>query len=417
VVQEFVLARDVQMIIGNTVIPLHLFDAAVNAIHDARGHMDQWERTDYAQQESRANASLMSQLFSYRKRYALSRKQPCSQNDKTIGVSLASYLVDSLQGRQCEDARDRVYAMLALTEDNFDIRPDYTVPLPTLLCDFAKQSLLSGDLAILCGSGLRPDHNSRLVSFAPSVEDWSGMPIPLDVHKLGFFASPNYPVRVGRTSHGNVSIAGVQIDHVFRVADFNFLGLHSLQEVQPVETMSYQEQQFHSWYMNTETKHVSHAESWPDRASELRGTLPFPCCYTAVSSGVSTFHRLLDLDQGSERHTLAPWYSRMASHKSRVIFDTRAGFLGLGPHWMQPDDCVVIFDGGKTPFILRKHPGSDDGHGLMWKLVGQCFLLDWMDGNYFGHTVVDEMPKSETGPEENAGAKEKFLVRESFVMC
>jgi hypothetical protein len=412
-----VLARDVQMIIGNTVIPLHLFDAAVNAIHDVRGHLDRHDKTEYEHQEARTNASLMSQLFSYRERYALSRKQPCSRNGKTLGISLASYLVDFLQGRQCKDARDRVYAMLALTEDNFDLRPDYTVLLSTLLCDFAKRSLRSGDLAILNGSGLRPNHNSRLVSFAPSVEDWSGMPIPLDVTSLGFSASPNYPVRVDCTSYGNISIAGVQVDHVFRVTDIDSLDLGNLETLN-IEHETYCEaRKFHSWYINTETKHVSNAWSWPDRASELRGTLPFPRCYAAVSSGVSTFHRLLDLDQGSESYALASLYSRMASHKSRVIFDTRAGFLGLGPHWMQPGDCVVIFDGGKTPFILRKHPGSDDGHRLMWNLVGQCFLLDWMDGNYFGHTVVDEMPKTETSPEENTGARKKFLVRESFVMC
>jgi hypothetical protein len=412
-----VLARDVQMIIGNTVIPLHLFDAAVNAIHDARGHLDQRDGTGYGQQESRANASLMSQLFSYRKRYAISRKQLCPRNGKTIGVSLASYLVDSLQGRQCKDARDRVFAMLALAEDKFDIQPDYTVPLSTLLCGFAKRSLLSGDLAILNGSGLRPNHNSRLVSFAPSVEDWSGMPIPLDVPRLGFCASPNYPVCVQHTSRGDISIAGVQVDHVFRVIDIHSLDLHCPQDLSVREELEYQTRKFHSWYMDTETEHVSHAGSRPDRASELRDTLPFPRCYATRPSGASTFHRLLDLDQGSSGYARASWYSSMASHKNRVIFDTRAGFLGLGPHWMQPGDCVVIFDGGKTPFILRKHPGSDDEHGLMWNLVGQCFLLDWMDGNYFGHTVVDEMPKSETGPEENTGARKKFLVREYFVMC
>jgi hypothetical protein len=393
---------------------LHLFESAVNAIHDACGHLYRWDGTDYGQQESRTNASLMSQLFSYRERYALSRKQSCSRNGRTIGVSLASYLIDSLQGRQCKDARDRVFAMLALTEDKFDIQPDYTVPLSTLLCDFAKRSLLSGDLAILNVSGLRPNHNSQLVSFAPSVEDWSGMPIPLDVPRLGFFASPNYPVRVECTSHGNISIAGVQVDHVFRVTDIHSPDLHCLEDVPYGDRMNYQAREFYSWYMNTETKHVSHAGSWPDRASELRGTLPFSRCY---KSEVRTFHRLLDLGQGSVRHEHPSWYSSMPSHKSRVNFDTRAGFLGLGPDWMQPGDCVVIFDGGKTPFILRKHPGSDDEHGLMWNLVGQCFLLDWMDGNYFGHTVVDEMPKMETCPEENTGARKKFLVRESFVMC
>lgn len=40
-----------------------------------------------------------------------------------------------------------------------------------------------------------------------------------------------------------------------------------------------------------------------------------------------------------------------------------------------------------------------------------------MDGKYLGHTVVDEVPELETGAEEDAQEENKFLLRESFVLC
>jgi hypothetical protein len=85
---------------------------------------------------------------------------------------------------------------------------------------------------------------------------------------------------------------------------------------------------------------------------------------------------------------------------------------------MQPDDQVVMFDGGATPFIIRKYDKKDADGFQMWKLVGDCFLLGWMDGSYCGFAVVDELPpKAKTKEEQAARTDEKFLVRERFVLC
>ena len=70
---------------------------------------------------------------------------------------------------------------------------------------------------------------------------------------------------------------------------------------------------------------------------------------------------------------------------------------------MAPGDQVVIFDGGKTPFIFRNAVNEDGEHSNTWKLLGDCFLLGWMYGDYFGHTVVDEMPPKPKDNEDAAG--------------
>jgi hypothetical protein len=83
---------------------------------------------------------------------------------------------------------------------------------------------------------------------------------------------------------------------------------------------------------------------------------------------------------------------------------------------MQPDDQVVIFDGGVTPIILRKLPSEDGGASKKWQLVGDCLLLGWMDGDYFGHTVVDELPAKTDGEEQGSTDGAKYLVRDWFVL-
>ena len=68
--------------------------------------------------------------------------------------------------------------------------------------------------------------------------------------------------------------------------------------------------------------------------------------------------------------------------RDRVLFMTSSGYLGLGPKFMKPQDRIVIFDGAETPYALRPY-GND------YKVVGPCFVHGWMDGNYFGHAVLD----------------------------
>lgn len=80
--------------------------------------------------------------------------------------------------------------------------------------------------------------------------------------------------------------------------------------------------------------------------------------------------------------------------RARKIFITEQGYLGLGPQSLQRGDQVVIFDGAEVPFVLRKH-GAD------WKILGQCYLHGWMDGNYFGHAIIDPFSQNNDNAYEN----------------
>lgn len=59
--------------------------------------------------------------------------------------------------------------------------------------------------------------------------------------------------------------------------------------------------------------------------------------------------------------------------KDRRFFVTAAGYMGLGPRCMEPEDIVVVLRGGGCPFILRK---KLDGY----QLIGQAYVHDIMHG-------------------------------------
>ncbi|KAK3626292.1 hypothetical protein LTR56_019869 [Elasticomyces elasticus] len=58
-----------------------------------------------------------------------------------------------------------------------------------------------------------------------------------------------------------------------------------------------------------------------------------------------------------------------------ALFTTALGFFGLGPTFMWPGDCVAVLFGGKAPFVLR--PTGKLGE---YTLVGQCYVHGIMDG-------------------------------------
>ncbi|OAL02885.1 hypothetical protein IQ06DRAFT_303523 [Phaeosphaeriaceae sp. SRC1lsM3a] len=88
----------------------------------------------------------------------------------------------------------------------------------------------------------------------------------------------------------------------------------------------------------------------------------------------------------------------------RHVFETISGYFGFGPSWMKCGDQSVMFDGGVTPFIMRKTITKDKNEGGTWEFVGDCYLHLWMDGAYSGHAVVDQwVPTSKTGEKREAG--------------
>ncbi|PLB39822.1 uncharacterized protein BDW47DRAFT_102483 [Aspergillus candidus] len=61
----------------------------------------------------------------------------------------------------------------------------------------------------------------------------------------------------------------------------------------------------------------------------------------------------------------------------RRVLRTRNGYIGLAPPGAQKGDQVVLLEGGRVPYLLRK---VDDES---YKLVGECYVHGIMYGEAF----------------------------------
>lgn len=59
----------------------------------------------------------------------------------------------------------------------------------------------------------------------------------------------------------------------------------------------------------------------------------------------------------------------------RKLFLTTQGHVGIGPARMTTTDVIIIAFGGKTPYVLRPVPGTQD-----YTLLGDCYIYGYMHG-------------------------------------
>ncbi|KAH7072421.1 heterokaryon incompatibility protein-domain-containing protein [Paraphoma chrysanthemicola] len=81
--------------------------------------------------------------------------------------------------------------------------------------------------------------------------------------------------------------------------------------------------------------------------------------------------------------------ARMICH-ARRIFQTRKGFFGCGPAFMQEGDRIVVLDGATVPYVLR--PLNEDRQE--YAFMGECYIHDIMQGEIvqmLGQEGVHEM--------------------------
>jgi hypothetical protein len=396
-VQEFMLAQDIQLIAANAIIPLELVQTAVRCLKEmawapplgnGHGALEDWE------QRLVSSAEHIHRLFADRE----ARRSNDLLGKVQPEVSLASCVVNLATGRHCKDPRDRIYAMLGIADDDLGIQPDYTLSAASVSKDFATRSLLKGELMILHMGGFRQASEAGSSSFVPDLSMKDLVIIPLNAPELGFSASTETSASIKANDTHTISIRGVRVGALAYT-----LGGQQLPDMRvgAKRKRSYD---------------ISTSLLWRSRIN-----LPVPLPYEHTTwDDIVWWLIMLKVGSPSLRPGTEAWMhpsTRKYLH-NRFVFQTYQGYIGIGPPWMKLSDQVVIFDGGATPFILRKASTKDGDSPDMWQLVADCYLLGWMDGNFFGHTVVDQLPSGDTCDGSAAkGNREKYLVRESFVLC
>jgi hypothetical protein len=322
---------------------------------------------------------------------------------RTKDVSLSKFVFDLSRDKLCGDNRDRVYAFIGMANNKVPVVPDYSLSENEVYTSFAVSCLLSGDLSVL-DECTKPTSDLRRVglrSYVPNLHLKVDQPEPLrsfqnlvrvgmQLPPLTFSSGKAFPVHTATCDLDGVKIRGVLLDITAKSGVYardteeglkqclrwrkdldayannqRVGGQRPLRACQHI--LPYSEEPFELFelvYLRTISANDQRCASHPDCQFLHHG-------WNAPSDS--------DIEYVSKRY--------MRNH---VLFMTNSGYLGFGPKYTKRHDRIIIFDGAETPYVLRPY-------GNNYLAVGPCFVRGWMNGDYFGHAIIDPFssPKKE----------------------
>ena len=401
VIQEVEVARNVLAVCGNAQISAQTFDVAISKIREIV-HPD---------------------LLCLDRDVVLTKtiKAPLEIDPRPGGRDLLS-LAYLYCGRESTDARDKLYALLGLSED-MDFEPDYRLSVVDVYARFVTACIKrSGKLDILNFAGL--GNQKDIPSWIP---DWSNLKGAKPLHNYKSWThAPHFnassPLELnGVTRHSTQTsweTTPIHINGAFLCVienGFVFDTVRSLSnpavKVKALKSSNtplmkqwismYQEEEKvklekygHPWPYNTRddirnafwlTLVADSGPSPNDRPSNSR---------QRYAAGLVAFTHWL---HGSKQTPPPSNYDfqlnlNFTAWRRRFII-TNLGFFGLVPMETRTNDLVCILSGGQTPFILRKVEEVSEnlkkeswnlgGYGGIYQLIGECYVSGIMDGEAY----------------------------------
>jgi hypothetical protein len=411
IVQELVLAKEVALQAGYHYISYHLFECAISGLWDQRFQ----EINPSKQRATRTfvyHLNLVDKLVSHRKGH---RTQKSS-----VSLYECCWRFGD-ENRKCSNERDRIYAFLGLASEETRIPSDYNLTLDQIRLEMSWASLVAGIFVILHFT-VGCDKEDSIPSFVGCMSEWEflsrELTVPLEGRRFGAGSSRAPHARALRPRY--LRIRGVSVDRVDEVVQVNFNVCRNVYGI--LEKV---------WWTNLreiydviESSYAKKPASWPYGRNDIKRlfwrTVKFSL--RVEPDGVSSSEvfddewndevkeEMLNEDFCKQDPGLL-WFARW--FRTRCFFITEKGYLGRGFKTTKIGDKVVIFDGGKTPFLLRE--AGHHGDVKKYKLVGDCYVDGWMNGKYFGHEIVDDVDGECGDPKIRSSGK--TLYSEDFVIC
>jgi hypothetical protein len=291
---------------------------------------------------------------------------------------------------KCTDPRDRIYALLGLLDQKYDIIPDYEKPVAEVYQDmftsYMKKQHTYGNLKLLAYCEMH-DPASNGPSWVP---DWSreNKCEPLmtsdGLGATGFSNSDvsvidNHILRVMGVEVAKISgVFPTQLSAASTVDDF-VIALKAIlpQRMTLLETF---EQRLEIFYRtlccDSFSDSLEDSAMLPNRReakSRLKDILKSDWG-TKISLSKGTF-KYLDYALGYCRY--------------RSIFSTTDGVIGLGPPLATSADVIALLPGCFSPMALRPLQMWHRGNPVTrYQVVGECYLQNLMEGK----AVLGEFP-------------------------
>jgi hypothetical protein len=414
-VQEFVLAKQVDIHVGRARMAVPMFGYVVEAGLE-------YCRKRFNSPDAQ-NLYRMARLISLRKIYAHVKEE----NDQ-LEISRLWYCFNVLNRRQCTNEQDKFYSVLGLLPNSSNISPNYEFTIFDVRMDVTKKLLLTGNLWTLdCAeNSMNTVLQDSVTSFLIHVPYSGEVPIsrifqpnPVLFEDCGsMLRNPVefYGHTAEDTGPSTIGLQGVAAD---RVVELVFCKkIDGAYELSSDESLL---EEFHfdpnlsnlkDIYGYISKAHLSQNEPAHFECSEVER------CFRRTINFGSTSIEYADSD---DIDTLLHNAKIQSYHSlNRVFFVTESGLFGLCSRWTRVGDQMVCFQGAQKPHILRPVVTKDGEK--MWKLIGDCYVDDCMVGHCIAFDCDDGSEKrfEDASPEPQNGQdgmRRKRLFAEQFILC
>ncbi|OLN85442.1 Heterokaryon incompatibility protein 6, OR allele 10 [Colletotrichum chlorophyti] len=359
--------------------------------------------------------SFLEGVFTRRRRYQTRHGASLDYQANTVaggveealvknGESLFAVLVTTLvleidyNHTQATDPRDRIFAVMHFADDvgEFEGLPDYSLSCDKVYQDVARRILAQGNIDLL--SYCQFPRDAPLATWAP---DWRlGIKRPCvgNPWRSKFDASKDSIARQVVTSldDNTISLRGVFVDTINETG--NIWGpdwtaeldcgaaLRYIDEVEglcaksPMLCDKIKDQDFKDAIRICIADQYHYRE--PERHKELLEGFFEAATYMKKTVAGSDQKAAMGLQMDETVGWQQPWYMfAMKNLHSRRPFLSESGYVGLAPMHAEYGDKIIIFLGGKTPYIVRELESG------VFQVVGEAYVHGVMYGEFMTDSV------------------------------
>jgi len=245
--------------------------------------------------------------------------------------------------------------MLSFLDYVFDTTENDKISLPSWVPHWMQRGPMVMTKPVGCEAAIRPDMSPFPVNVQfPSPDQYASEEVPLGVRGIKLFTVHQASALVDiKRLAGHVTMLSA-FSGLYPTTKMSYLEAYSRAIVpEPHQFKCAGERTCSFWdYMKD---HPTDTYCKEEAGSTMYALVE---CLDAIPKGL-----LLSVDRGGQYLAV-----------KRSFITTTNGFIGLAPAATEPGDDIVLFFGGRTPYVIRRLQSGG------YRFIGSCFLLGVMQG-------------------------------------